>query len=349
MMITNSAKKDIFSARNMNVRTNRGKAFKTTVFLAVACAFFIFSNTGCKAKKYDLSGKVNIVCTIFPLYDWTLQIIGQYFNTTIVGLVKKSNFDLHLFEPTVYDYNQVSAANILVCIGDESEAWVQEAVENSPNKDMIVIKLMDLMEQNGRLLQKTGGNGEPAGVDENGAPLGYDEHVWLSVKNAKIAVQAIADALCSLDSTNADNYRKNLEAYLLELDGIDFEFQGIADKTQNKTLIFCDRFPFRYFTNDYGFSYYAAIQDCSKQTEATPESLDFLAKKIDELGVKAVFKIDGSNEKMARAVIKNSSNKFCDIVTLDSMQTTSLRAAFEGKTYTSTMRKNIEELKKALN
>lgn len=319
------------------------------VILAAFCMFFVFAGTGCKARKYDLSGKVNIVCTTFPLYDWTLQIIGQYYNSTIVGLVKKSSMDIHYFQPTEYDYKQVSAANILVCIGDESEKWVLEAAENSPNKDMIVINLMDLMEQNGRLLQKTGGNGESAGVDVNGASTGYDEHVWLSVKNTKIAVQTITEALCSLDTENSANYKKNLEAYLVELDGLDFEFQTLADKAQNKNLIFCDKFPFRYFADDYGFTCYSAIPYCSAQSEASSDSLDFLAKKVDELGVKAVFKIDGSNEKMARSVIKNSSNKFCDILTMDSMQTTSLRAAFEGKTYTSAMRKNIEELKKALN
>lgn len=310
------------------------------VILAAFCTVFVFAGTGCKARKYDLSGKVNIVCTTFPLYDWTLQIIGQYYNSTIVGLVKKSSMDIHYFQPTEYDYKQVSAANILVCIGDESEKWVLEAAETSPNKDMIVINLMDLMEQNGRLKQK---------LDENGEPAGWDEHVWLSVKNTKIAVQTITEALCSLDTENAANYKKNLEAYLVELDGLDFEFQTLADKAQNKNLIFCDKFPFRYFADDYGFTCYSAIPYCSAQSEASSDSLDFLAKKIDELGVKAVFKIDGSNEKMARSVIKNSSNKFCDILTMDSMQTTSLRAAFEGKTYTSAMRKNIEELKKALN
>ena len=315
-------------------------------FLALIIGFMV-STTGCKARKVDLSDKVNIVCTIFPLYDWTLQMIGKYFNNTTLTLLVKTSMDIHSYQPSTYDFVQISNADIFIYTGGESEAWVQDALKNATNKEMIVINLMDLLADR----KKTEEIVEGMQISDEGdsEEIEYDEHVWLSIKNAKIAVQAINDALCLLDEENAENYKKNLEAYLVELDGLDFEYQAAVDKAAHKTLIFCDRFPFRYLTDDYGLSYYAAFSGCSAETEASFETISFLSQKVSELGVNAVCKIDGSTDKISRTVIRNSSNKFCDIITLDSMQSTSLRAAFEGKTYAATMRKNLEELKKALN
>lgn len=307
---------------------------KPVIFTLILLTSLI--NCGCKARKVDLSGKVNVVCTIFPLYDWTLQIIGRYFNNTTLSLMAKSNMDIHTFQPSTYDLAQLSTADIFVCVGGESEGWIYEALENVENKDMIVINLTDILSERIEAVQKKSAQKET------------DEHLWLSIKNAEIAVQKITDALCLLDKENAENYKKDLEAYLVELDGLDFEFQDAVDKSKSKTLIFCDRFPFSWLMEDYGFSYYAPFNGCTLQTEITQEKIDFLTQKLDELNLNAVCKIDGSSDKAARAVIKNSSHKLADIVTLDSMQSTSLRAAFEGKTYASTMRKNLEELKKAL-
>ncbi|MCR4734482.1 MAG: metal ABC transporter substrate-binding protein [Treponema sp.] len=328
--------------------TNNKKII-ATILLSILILF-----SSCKARKVDLSGKVNVVCTIFPLYDWTLQIIGKYFNNTTNSLIAKSSMDMHSYQPTTYDFVQISNADILVWTGGESESWINDALKNATNKDMIVINLTELLKEHNRAKEEViieGMQEEDHSLhlaEHTHDSVEYDEHVWLSLKNAKIAVQAISDALSSLDKENAENYKKNLEAYLTELDGLDFEYQAAVDKANQKTLIFCDRFPFRYLTDDYGLSYYAAFTGCSAETEASFETMAFLSKKVDELGVKAVCKIDGSTEKMARTVIRNSSHKMCDIITLDSMQSTSLRAAFEGKTYTSTMRKNLEELKKAL-
>ena len=177
----------------------------------------------------------------------------------------------------------------------------------------------------------------------------YDEHVWLSLKNAKIFTNAIANALIELDQKHQQLYERNLKSYQRKIDDLDKEFHKIIDKASNHTLLFADRFPFRYLTDDYNLSYYAAFAGCSAETQASFKTITFLAQKADELKLKDIITIDGSDKKIAHAVIRNTDKRNQQILTLDSMQSTNTHDIASGISYLSIMKNNLKVLAEALN
>lgn len=320
----------------------KNKIFSLIFILMIALS-------GCKAKKHDMSDKVNIVTTIFPEYDWVRNIISGDNPFTTLTLLVKNGMDLHSFQPSAADMINISTCDLFIYVGGESDSWVKEAIANATNKNMICINLMDLLkeqvkvEDDSFIAQK-----EEENADDEDA-LEYDEHVWLSVKNVKIICKAITDAVCKLDSEHADQYTRNYETYLTKLNQLDADYTLIIENAKRNVLIVCDRFPFRYLADDYNLNYYAAFAGCSAETEASFETVAFLASKIDELNPGAVLTIETSDQKLAKTVVMNSHQKFTDILQLDSLQSTTLRQAFDGKTYIKTMRKNLEILNKCLN
>lgn len=176
----------------------------------------------------------------------------------------------------------------------------------------------------------------------------YDEHVWLSLKNAKVFCKAIADDLSEIDKDHAETYQKNEENYAAKLDELDQNYQKTVDEASQKTLLFGDRFPFRYMVDDYGLDYYAAFVGCSAETEASFETITFLAGKLDELGLKNVMTIEKSDQKIPKAIIENTKDKNQKILRLDSMQSATSDDVKAGTTYLSVMEDNLEVLKEAL-
>ena len=175
-----------------------------------------------------------------------------------------------------------------------------------------------------------------------------DEHVWLSLKNAEVLVGAISNALQELDVENKDIYAANADAYMKKLAALDAEYQTAVDNATRKTVLFGDRFPFRYLVDDYGLNYYAAFVGCSAETEASFETISFLAKKADELNLPCVLTIEGKNHKIAETIVKNTAPKSQRILTMDSMQSTTSKDVASGTTYLSVMEKNLAVLKEAL-
>lgn len=322
---------------------------KSILKIVLLSALVIF--TSCKAKKIDLSNKVNISCTIFPEYDWVYSIIGNEDSETTLDLIVKNGVDLHSFQPSAQDIVKISSCDLFIFVGGESDNWVKDALKNATNKNMKVINLMDVLKDNIKEEEIVEGmQAEEEEEDEDSEEeIEYDEHVWLSVKNAKICCKAIADALCELVPQNADMYKNNLNAFLSELNALDAEYENAISNAANNTIIVCDRFPFRYLADDYKINYYAAFVGCSAETEATFETVAFLANKLNELNLNSVLTIENNNQKIARTVISNAKKPSCDILTLDSLQSTTLREALSGKTYCSVMKDNLEVLKKALN
>ncbi|MBR5646825.1 MAG: zinc ABC transporter substrate-binding protein [Treponema sp.] len=331
---------------------------KRTLFRLTVILFAIVLLNGCfKTKRNPLSEKLNIVCTIYPEYDWVQGIVGKDYTDVTNTLIIKGGTDLHSFQPSVNDIIQISTCDLFIYIGGESDAWVEDAIAEAKNPDMKVICLMDVLK--GSLREETLVEGmQDEEEEEDGHTeeihhhdedeIEYDEHIWLSVKNAIKCVKAIADAVVELDPKNQEKYRNNEEGYLSELQLIDREYERAVQAAPQKTIIVCDRFPFLYLTEDYGINYYAAFKGCSAETEASFETVVFLANKVNELDIKNVIVLDGSNQKLAKTVIQNSKKNKCGIIVLDSMQSTTLDQAFKGKTYTETMTKNLTELKKAL-
>nr|MCR5641338.1 metal ABC transporter substrate-binding protein [Lachnospiraceae bacterium] len=174
----------------------------------------------------------------------------------------------------------------------------------------------------------------------------YDEHVWLSLKSATTLVRAINDAMCQVDADNADTYKANATAYTEKLAALDAEYAACVKDAKYDTVLFGDRFPFRYLIDDYNLNYYAAFVGCSAETEASFETIAFLSEKVDELDLPAILVIETSDQKIAKTIQSNLTSAKADILVMDSIQSTKLG---ETSSYLDIMTQNLEVLKKALN
>ena len=296
-------------------------------------------------------GKLKIVTTIFPEYDWVKQIAGDSNNLDITFLMKNGG-DLHSYSPSAEDILKISSCDMLVYVGGESDKWIEEILENSVNSNIKTINLMNVLGEKAKeeeLVEGMEDDDHDDHDDHDDAELEYDEHVWLSLDNAQLFIKSITENLCAIDSENAGTYKANCERYLSQLDALDDEYEEAIENSKYKTLIFADRFPFRYLTDDYDLSYYAAFKGCSAETEASFETITFLANKADELNLPRILTIDGSDGKIAKTVAATSKNKDRTIYSLDSLQSVTDNEVQSGKTYIKAMESNLEILKKALN
>lgn len=320
----------------------------TAALVGAAMMISLASCADAGSSKKD--GKVSIVCTIFPEYDWVKNITKDIEDVDITYLLD-SGADLHSYQPTAEDILIISDCDLFIYAGGESDKWVDDALENKRNEDMKIINMLDVIGDKAKEEEVKEGMQAEEEEEEHGEEEDekeYDEHVWLSLDNAKTICGVIADDLGEIDEANKESYSKNLESYLSELDKLDEDFKALADSASNKTLIFGDRFPFRYFTDEYGFDYYAAFVGCSAETEASFETIAFLAGKVDELGAKTVFTIENSDGKIAQAIIDNTQSKSAKTATLYSLQSVTKEQLDSDHTYISLMRKNLQTLKEAL-
>ena len=296
--------------------------------------------------------KLSVVATIFPIYDWVRALTGDRADRFDLTLLLDSGVDLHSYQPTADDLIKIADCDLFLYVGGESDQWVEEALTSANNPDLIVIDLMDVLGDAVKEEEVVEGmEAEEEDHEDNGPEDGeeeaeYDEHVWLSLKNAAVLCRAIGDALAELDPDGAEVYDANTDAYLEALSDLDNEYAAVVDNSAHKALLFGDRFPFRYLTDDYGLTYYAAFVGCSAESEASFETVAFLANKLDELGLPAVLKIDGSDGRLAQTIIDNSQSKSAKILEMDSLQ--SATTADEGKTYLSAMEGNLYVLTEAL-
>ena len=255
--------------------------------------------------------------------------------------------DLHSFQPAVKDIMKVSSCDLLIYVGGESDQWIEDALKSAANPDMKTINLMETLKDFIKEEETVEGMQEKHHSHEEDEKE-YDEHVWTSLRNASAAAEVIADTLAELDPENSDIYKENLRSYQGELSSLDNEYQKTVDQSTHKTLLFADRFPFRYLVDDYGISYYAAFSGCSAESEASFKTITFLAKKVDELGLKEVFTIEKSDDRIAETVIENTRDKDQKVAVLNSMQSITSEEIADGTTYLSIMEDNLKVLKAAL-
>ena len=304
-------------------------------------------------------GKVQIVTTIFPEYDWTVNILGRDAQNAEVTMLLDSGVDLHSYQPSADDILTISNCDVFVYIGGESEKWVDDVLKEAKNSSMIVVDLMDVLGDSVKEEEVVEGMQEESEHDhdheegdheddEHEEEKEYDEHIWLSLKNASKCVDGIAEAVIKSDPDNADAYRKNTDEYIARINDLDKEYQSAAAAAPVKTLLFADRFPFRYMTDDYGLKYYAAFVGCSAETEASFETIAFLAGKTDELSLDSVIKIEGTDQRIADTVVKSTKKKNQKVLTLNSMQSVTSKDISNGEDYLSVMTENLDVLKKAL-
>ena len=300
------------------------------------------------------SNKLNIVTTIFPAYDWVREILGAETDRAEITTLLDSGVDLHSYQPTVDDIVKISDCDLFLYVGGESDGWVDDALKNAPNKERKVIRLLDVLGDSAKAEETVEGmqeeehdHGEEAEHDHE-EEAEYDEHIWLSLKNAQVLVAAISEVLQESDPARKDTYAANAAAYAEKLSALDGEYRAAVDSGKYKTLLFGDRFPFRYLADDYGLDYYAAFPGCSAETEASFETVSFLAGKMDVLGLPCVLTIEGTQHKIAETIVQNTAQKNQQILTMDSMQAVTANDAASGVSYLSIMEKNLSVLKKAL-
>lgn len=323
-----------------------------SALLLVGCGTGANNNSGQNEQSASKNGDaISVVTTIFPEYDWVKQIVGDSDNVEITMLLD-NGVDLHNYQPTAEDIMKVANCDVFIYVGGESDEWVEDALAESVNPDMKVINLLDVLGEGAKeeeVVEGMEAESEEAEESASEEEVEYDEHVWLSLKNAKVLVNTIADTLEEVDATNADTYKANAKAYVSKLEDLDGQYDEVVRGATANTILFGDRFPFRYLVDDYGLNYYAAFVGCSAETEASFETITFLADKVDELGLKAIFTIENSDKKIAETIIANTDSKDAKILSLDSMQSTTSDDVANGVTYLSIMEKNLEILAEAIN
>lgn len=292
--------------------------------------------------------KISIVTTIFPEYDWVREILGDKADSAEITMLLDKGVDLHSYQPTADDLIKISDCDLFVYVGGESDGWVDDALKSAANKNRKVINLLEILGDSVKEEETVEGMQAEEEDHEDHEEKEYDEHVWLSLKNAKTLVGAISAALQEIDPDNKDTYAANADAYGQKLSALDAEYQKAVSAGTYKTLLFGDRFPFRYLVDDYGLSYYAAFAGCSAESEASFETVSFLARKVEELKLPCVLTIEGKNHKIAETIVQNTAGKNQKILTMDSMQSTTSQDVARGTTYLSLMAKNLDVLKEAL-
>ncbi len=313
------------------------------IITGVLAAFML---AGCAPKQQQNTTKLKIVATTFPQYDWIREIVGKDNNNVDLQLLMKNGGDLHSYQPTAGDIANIADANLFVYVGGESDEWVDDALKEKTNKDMKVVNMMQTL---GDDIDEEEEGLEKESEDHDHEEIEYDEHVWLSLKRAQKIVKAIADELGELDSTNAKKYQENAEAYIAKLAALDKSYESTVNTVKNKTWIFADRMPFHYLAKDYGITTYAAFNGCSTETNASFNTIVSLAKYADELGIKHIMTIEGSDKKLAKAVIENTTDKNQDILTLNSLQSVSQSDIDKGLTYYGAMEENLKVLAQSFN
>ena len=299
-----------------------------------------------------------VITTIFPEYDWVMNILGENPAGVEVIMLLDSGVDLHSYQPTIPDMMKIVNSDLFIYVGGESDSWVPDALAQA-EKDIRVIDLVESMGDDAKAEQIVEGmehedeedhdhDHEEDEEEEHDHDHEIDEHVWLSLKNAAKLVQVISAAIQELDPENASLYQANTDAYLASLADLDAQYEAAVSEASLSTVLFCDRFPFRYMMDDYGLDYYAAFSGCSAESEASFETIIFLADKVDELGLPAVLTLESPKFHIAETVIDNTQNKDQAIYAMDSLQSTTSKDIQEGKTYLMAMEENLEVLKKAL-
>lgn len=329
-------------------------SIKKTASLLLA-GFLSFGVCACaSAGAAGSNGKLKIVTTIFPEYDWVKEIAGDKISNIDLTLLLDNGVDLHSYQPTAQDIIKISSCDVFVYVGGESDEWVEDALKEAVNKNMQVVNLMETLgsavkeEEVVEGMQAEDEHEHDHDHDHDEEETEYDEHVWLSLKNAKVLVNGIADAMGKADPSNAASYKANAENYNKKLSDLDSKYEETVKSSGKNTVLFADRFPFRYLTDDYGLKYFAAFVGCSAETEASFETIVFLSGKLDELGLKTVLVIDKSDKKLAQTVVSNTKTKDQEILVIDSLQSTSTSDSSKGVSYISVMEKNLEVLSKAL-
>ena len=350
------------------------KSSTKSVSSATSSAVSSTASTKSEAKTDDANKKFSVVCTIFPEYDWIRQLVGDKKDNYEITYLLDKGVDLHSYQPTAEDIAKIANCDLFVYVGGESDGWVDDALKESKNDKMQVVNLLETLGKNVKPEELVEGMQEEDEHDHDHEDADhdhedkdkdhdhedadhdhhheeeteYDEHVWLSLRNATVLVNTLAEKLQTIDPENKDYYAGTAADYTAKLGDLDSRYLATIKKAKVKTVLFGDRFPFRYLVDDYGLKYYAAFVGCSAETEASFETVAFLAKKTDDLKLKSVLVIENSDQKIAKKIVETTKDKNQNIVVLNSMQSITNEDIANGATYLSIMESNLKALASAL-
>ena len=286
---------------------------------------------------------LSVVCSIFPQYDFCREIMGKDAN---IELLLKSKVDMHNYKPSAEDILKIKNCDLFIDIGGESDEWAKDVVASADNSKLSVLSLIDLVEAKEEETLEGMEEEDHEHEEDEEHENEKDENVWTSLRNAEKIVRAIAERLCYLDAENSAEYKKNADSYIEKLAALEKQYAETVSTAKRNTLVFADRFPFRYLADDYSLECFAAFSGCSAETQASFETVAFLAEKVKEKNLPFVLVIDGSDGSVAQTVASQSGAK---IMTLDSCQSVSEDESKEGKSYLSVMQENLNVLKEVLN
>ncbi len=321
--------------------------------LLVLCA--LFCCFGCGGRKSEDNGRITILCTMFPQYDWLREIIGDSEKIEL-SLIIQNGTDPHSYEPTAADILAISKADMIVYLGGESDRWVSEALERSDNKDIVRVELSKCEGVELHNISSAseghshGGHGHEHHDHEGHNHGTLDEHIWLSLNNAKAACKALAEEVSALDEDGAETYAENAKKYIERLDALDGEYKKAVESIaqEERFLLFCDRFPFVYLLEDYGIEYAAAFEGCSADADADFETVLRLIKEAEAHSLSAVAVTESSDRALAMTVLSSSRQGGGEIIVFNSLQSVNKKQIAEGISYLSVMEDNLKALKKAL-
>jgi len=338
-------------------------SFRAVVLLLTTALIMTTVLFGCSEKKNDpvkiqtkdSPEKLSIVTTIFPPYDFARQIAGDKADIT---MLLAPGEECHTFEPSPQDIIDIQNADVFIYVGGESEEWVDGILSSFDTGDMKIINMMDIADVVEEELvdgmeaeeeNESDSDNEKASLtdtNDSSEEKEYDEHIWTSIDNAQVITQAICEALCEIDEPHQADYTNSCERYLSELSELKKDIGRVVKNAERKTIVFGDRFPIRYFANEFDLKYYAAFPGCAEQSEPSAGTVAFLIEKVEEEKVPVVFYLELSNGKIAKTIADSTSAQTlqfnsCHNVTMDQF--------LDGVTYVDLMKENMAALEKALN
>ena len=309
---------------------------KYLLLLIILISFFF---AGCSSNSKE--DRFTIISSSFPGYDFARAIVKNADDVEVKMLLKPGS-EMHDFEPTPQDIINIKNCDVFIYVGGESDSWIDDILDDIDTSKTKIIKLMDFVD----VVEEEEVPGMEEEVEEGEEEIEYDEHVWTSPVNVITIIEKLKNEFIKIDKENSSLYQENADNYITQLKNIDSQIRDIVSQSKRKELVFGDRFPFRYFTDEYGLSYSAAFKGCSEQSEASAKTITFLINKIKDNDIPVVLHIELSNKNIANTISKETGAK---VLEFNSAHNITQKDFDDGITYVDMMEKNIEVLKEALN
>ena len=297
---------------------------------------------GCSRTPEEDDGRLHVVATVFPAYDFARAAGGELAD---VELLLPPGTESHSYEPTPADILAVQECDLFLYLGGESDTWVDTILESVEMKGetLRMVDCVPLLEEETVEGMESYEDGHDHDHDHGlGEVVGYDEHVWTAPRNAAAITRAVGEALGEIDPANAGAYAANAEAYASEIDELDRRFTDFFAGAGDRTMVFGDRFPLRYFAEEFDIHYYAAFPGCSTQTEPSAATIAFLTDKVRREHIPTVWYIEFSNHLVADSIAEAAGVQTAMFHTCHNISPDDLAA---GATYVSLMERNLETLR----